>query len=137
MLVQFSESDNSLYNNINPKTDHWLSSATGISQCTYHLIFLQKAIRVDIEFARKDAVENKQLFDFFYERKDEIERKFGKPLDWLRLDTKKSSRIEILLYTDGHNQDLWQSHIAWQLEHIQKLEQAFKPYMKEAYQVIK
>lgn len=29
------------------------------------------------------------------------------------------------------------SHIAWHLEHIQKLEQAFKPYMNEAYQVIK
>lgn len=137
LLAHFSQSENSLYNNISPKTDHWLSSATGISQCTYHLIFLQKAIRVDIEFARKDAVENKQLFDFFYERKDEIEHKFGQPLDWLRLDAKKSSRIEFLFYTDGHNQELWKNHIAWHLEHIQKLEQAFKPYMNEAYQVIK
>ena len=137
MLAYFSQSANSLYNNISPKTDHWLSSATGISQCTYHLIFLQKAIRVDIEFARKDAVENKQLFDFFYARKQEIEAKFGHPLDWLRLDNKKSSRIEFSWPIEGHNQDLWQDYTAWHLEHIQKLEQAFKPYMKDAYQVIK
>ncbi|MFH7806448.1 DUF4268 domain-containing protein [Acinetobacter sp. BSP-53] len=137
LLVHFSQSENSLYNNISPKTDHWLSSATGISQCNYHLIFLQKAIRVDIEFARKDAVENKQLFDFFYARKAEIEAKFGHPLDWLRLDNKKSSRIEFSLPIEGHNQDLWQDYTAWHLEHIQKLEQAFKPYMKDAYQVIK
>lgn len=39
--------------------------------------------------------------------------------------------------TEGHNPDLWQSYTAWHLEHIQKLEQAFKPYMNEAYQVIK
>lgn len=137
LLAYFSQSENSLYNNISPKTDHWLSSATGISQCNYHLIFLQKAIRVDIEFARKDAVENKLLFDFFYARKQEIEAKFGHRMDWLRLDNKKSSRIEFSLLIEGHNQDLWQDYTAWHLEHIQKLEQAFKPYMKDAYEVIK
>ena len=137
LLVHFGQNDNSLYRNISPTNAHWLSGATGISQCNYHLIFLQKAIRVDIEFARKDAVENKHLFDFFYERKDEIEHKFGQPLDWLRLDAKKSSRIEFSLYTEGHNLDLWQSYTAWYLEHIQKLEKAFKPYMNEAYQAIK
>jgi hypothetical protein len=137
LLAHFSQSENSLYNNISATTAHWLTGATGISQCNYHLIFLQKAIRVDIEFARKDAVENKQLFDFFYARKQEIEAKFGHPLDWLRLDNKKSSRIEFSLPIEGHNQDLWQDYTAWHLEHIQKLEQAFKPYMKDAYQVIK
>jgi len=137
LLAYFAQSNNTLYNNIGPTTAHWLSGATGISQCSYHLIFLQKAIRVDIGFARKDAVENKKLFDFFFERKDEIEGKFGHALDWLRLDNKKSSRIEFTLYTDGHNQDRWQSYTAWHLEHIQKLEQAFKPYMTAAYQIIK
>ncbi|MFV5369725.1 DUF4268 domain-containing protein [Acinetobacter junii] len=116
---------------------HWLSGATGIAQCNFHLIFLQKAIRVDIEFARRDAVENKKLFDFFFECKEEIESKFGHALDWLRLDNKKSSRIEFTLYTEGHNQELWQSYTSWHLEHIQKLEQVFKPYMADAYQVIK
>ncbi|WP_288401408.1 DUF4268 domain-containing protein [uncultured Acinetobacter sp.] len=137
LLVYFAQKRNTLYNNISPTTAHWLSGATGISQCNYHLIFLQKAIRVDIEFSRKDTLENKQLFDFFYESKDEIERKFGHPLDWLRLEDKISSRIQFTINVDGHNPDLWQSYMAWHLEHIQKLEQAFKPYMNEAYQVIK
>lgn len=137
LLAYFAQRNNTLYNNISPTTAHWLSGATGITQCNYHLILLQKAIRVDIEFSRKDTVENKQLFDFFYERKDEIEHKFGHPLDWLRLEDKISSRIQFTISVDGHNPDLWQSYTAWHLEHIQKLEQAFKPYMNEAYQAIK
>ncbi len=137
LLVYFAQKNNTLYNNISPTSAHWLSGATGISQCNYHLIFLQKAIRVDIEFSRKDTLENKQLFDFFYERKDGIEHKFGHPLDWLRLEDKISSRIQFTISVDGHNPDLWQSYMAWHLEHIQKLEQGFKPYMNEAYQIIK
>lgn len=137
LLGYFLQQNNTLYNNISPKTDHWLSAATGVSQCTYHLIFLQKALRVDIEFARKDAIENKKLFDFFYDRKDEIERKFGHALNWLKLEDKKSSRIEFCIEVDGYSQELWQTHTVWHLEHIQKLEHAFRPYMIEAYQVIK
>jgi len=137
LLRYFLQQNNTLYNNISPKTDHWLSAATGVSQCTYHLIFLQKALRVDIEFARKNVVENKKLFDFFYERKDEIELKFGHALSWLKLDDRKSSRIEFCIEVDAYRQELWQKHTLWHLEHIQKLENAFRPYMAEAYQVIK
>lgn len=137
LLEHFSQKNNILYNNISPKTDHWLSAATGISQCSYHLIFVQKAIRVDIEFARKDVLENKKIFDFFFERKDEIERKFGHSLDWLRLDEKKSSRIEFILPTNGYDQKLWQEHINWHHQYIQKIEQVFKPYMADLYKLIK
>ncbi|HGN2573533.1 TPA: DUF4268 domain-containing protein, partial [Providencia rettgeri] len=66
LLSYFSKMGNTLYNNISPKTDHWLSAATGVSQCNYHLIFLQKALRVDIEFTRKSTDENKKIFDFLY-----------------------------------------------------------------------
>ncbi|MEQ1321046.1 DUF4268 domain-containing protein [Acinetobacter guillouiae] len=137
LLQYFLQQNNTLYNNISPKTAHWLSAATGVSQCTYHLIFLQKALRVDIEFARKDTIENKKLFDFFFERKNEIERKFGHELKWLKLEDKKSSRIEFGIDVDGYNKELWLVHTEWHLEQIQKLENAFRPYMVEAYQAIK
>ncbi len=137
LLAYFAQNNNTLYNNIGPTTAHWLSGSTGIAQCNYHLIILQKALRVDVEFARKETVENKKLFDFFYGHKDEIERNFGHSLDWLRLEDKKSSRIEFTIDVDAHNPDLWHRHIVWHLAYIQKLEQAFKPFMSEAHQVIK
>ncbi|HBH7054379.1 TPA: DUF4268 domain-containing protein [Morganella morganii] len=137
LLEYFSKKNNTLYNNISPKTDHWLSAATGIPQCSYHLIFLQKALRVDIEFARKDSVENKKIFDFFYERKAEIEKKFGNELNWLRLDEKKSSRIEFCMDTNGYNKDYWAELAKWHLEYIQKLEMVFKGYINEINKIIK
>ncbi len=137
LLEDFQNRNFDLFRNVNPVGAGWRSAGATIAQCNYNLIFAQKELRVELEFATSNIEKNKKIFDFFYARKNEIEHKFGQPLEWLRLDAKKSSRIEFILNTDGHNQDLWQSHIAWHLEHIQKLEQAFKPYMNEAYQVIK
>lgn len=137
LLAYFTERNNTLYNNISPKTDSWLSAGTGISQCIYHLIFIQKGLRVDIEFGRKETGENKQLFDFFYKHKEQIEQSFGQSLEWLRFDEKKSSRIQFCIDVDGYNQNLWSEHFKWHLEHIEKLEKAFKPFITQAYQVIK
>ena len=38
---------------------------------------------------------------------------------------------------EGYNKAFWPEYIQWHFEHVQKFEQVFKPYMKDAYQVIK
>ena len=133
LLAYFIENNSTLYNNISAKTDHWLNAGSGISLCPYGLTFLQKEIRVGIEFSRKDKDENKRLFDFFYKQKEEIEKIFGQQLQWLRLDDRKSSRIQYVKYVDGYNSELWQEYIVWHFKQVTKIEELFKPLMKEAY----
>ncbi|KXZ66117.1 DUF4268 domain-containing protein [Acinetobacter venetianus] len=134
LLAYFTENNNTLYNNISAKTDHWLNAGSGISFCPYSLTFLQKEIRIGIEFSRKDKDENKRLFDFFYKQKEEIEAVFGQELQWLRLDDRKSSRIQYAKYVDGYNNEIWQEYIIWHLKQITRIEEVFKPLMKKAYQ---
>lgn len=115
----------------------WNSSAGAtITQCNYNLIFAQKELRVELEFATSNTEHNKKLFDFFYERKAQIEQSCGLHLNWLRSENQKLSKIVIGKAVDGYNKEKWSEYIKWHFEHVQKFEQVFKPYMKDAYQVI-
>ena len=72
-------------------TDHWYDVAVGSSDA-----------HITIELVNKNGIivvglyinNNKALFDQLFKNKDDIEEKFGSPLIWDRLDTKKASRIQ-------------------------------------------
>lgn len=131
-MEAFRKSDCNLYNNINPGKDHWASAGSGVSSCPYQLIFGQKEIRVELNLARADAAENKFLFDELYKAKDKIEQTVGHELDWRRMDDKKASRIQYAKEADGYNKELWPQWIAWMIEEMSRLENAFKTPLQKA-----
>lgn len=61
-LETFHSSHCSLFNNISPSKDHWLSAGSGVSGCLYKLIFLQKEIRVELWIAKAKGEENTFIF---------------------------------------------------------------------------
>ena len=115
----------SLYQNISPAKDHWLSAGSGVRSCPYQMIFSRDEVRVEISLQRSEAAENKWLFDQLFADKDQIERDFGAEIDWRRMDDKKASRIVYAQPFDGFNRDECPEMIAWLSTHIQKLEVAF------------
>lgn len=136
-LEVFQSSPCTLYNNISPSKDHWLSAGSGLSGCPYALIFLQKELRVELSIARSSTEENKYIFDFLYEKKDKIEESFGDQLEWLRLDDKKSSRIQYTCKADGFNKEQWSEWVKWHLAQMTKLEKAFKAPLQQASEALK
>lgn len=137
VLDVFQKSTCNLYNNISPSKDHWLSAGSGLSGCSYNLIFLKKELRVELAISRSNASENKFLFDHLLDSKDEIERKFESSMDWMRLDNKKMSRIQFGCKADGFNKETWGESVNWHLEHMQKLEAAFKGPLQKASEALK
>ena len=93
--------------------------------CPYQMIFSRDEARVEISLQRSDAAENKWIFDQLFANKDQIERSFGAPLDWRRMDDKKASRIVFAQPFDGFDRTVWSQMINWLSEHIQKLEASF------------
>ena len=87
--------------------------------------------------SRSSTDENKFLYDFLFEQKEQIETNFGEPLEWMRLNDKKSSRIQFTLKADGFNRDHWDKWINWHLEHMTKLEQALKGSLQQASEALK
>lgn len=136
-LEAFQSSSCTLYNNISPSKDHWLSAGSGLSGCPYNLIFLQKALRVELWISRGQTEDNKFLFDQLCAQKDAIEQTFGQPLEWLRLDDKKSCRIQFSCAAEGFNKDRWEEWTAWHLEQMTKLEKAMKTPLQKAAQALK
>ncbi|WP_212743442.1 DUF4268 domain-containing protein [Shimia litoralis] len=114
-----------LYQNINPAKDHWLSAGSGMRSCPYQMIFSRDEARVEISLQRSETAENKWLFDQLFGEKEQIEQEFGAEIDWRRMDDKKASRIVYAQPFDGFNREDWPEMIAWLSNHIRKLEAVF------------
>lgn len=136
-LEAFQKSACQLYNNISPSKDHWLSAGSGLSGCPYNLIFLQKELRVELCISRGVTEENKYLFDLLSQSKQDIEHTFGAELEWMRLDEKKSCRIQFSTKADGFNKDTWSQAVSWHLEQMTKLEKALKGPLQKAAEAMK
>ena len=68
-LDTLRENGLTLYQNISPSKDHWLSCGTGVSGVNYTLIFLKHEVRVELTLQRSETEDNKWLFDRLQERK--------------------------------------------------------------------
>ncbi|MCR9297707.1 DUF4268 domain-containing protein [Vibrio fluvialis] len=136
-LEAFQKSSCQLYNNISPSKDHWLSAGSGLSGCPYNLIFLQKELRAELWISRGVTEENKYLFDLLSQSKQDIEHTFGAELEWMRLDEKKSCRIQFSTKADGFNKETWPQAVAWHLEQMTKLEKALKGPLQKAAEAMK
>ena len=115
------------YQNVSPSNDHWLSCGSGMGGVSYALIFSNREIRVELNIGTSDKVRNKEIFDQLLMSKEEVEVAYGEPLEWYRLDDKKSCRIKHRLAVDGYNESNWPEMISWLVEHFPKLEAAFAP----------
>ena len=50
--------------------------------------------QVNVSIDTKDKEFNKSLFDYLYDRKEDIEKEYGKSLIWDRLSDNRASRIK-------------------------------------------
>lgn len=126
-----------LFDNISPSKDHWLSAGSGVRSMSYTMIFSKNEIRVDYNIQRSDTLVNDFAFEFLAERKEFIEQAFGAPLEWLPLPTKKGCRIQYAKPVDGYDKGTWDESVRWLVEHITRLEMAFRDPLKELNAAIK
>ena len=117
----------SLYNNVSPSKDNWITGKTGISGVHLNSVISNYYGRCEIFSQRPNAEDNKILFDELYKKKDEIESNFGGTLTWERLDNKKGCRIKYQLdNVDYFNKDDWEKMIDFIADGMARMEKAFK-----------
>lgn len=122
-----------LFQNSNPVKDHWLvAGGTGMTYISYQLVITKTDAAIQLNMGRTSQLENKLIFDAFQQHKEAIEKAFGEPLVWERMEDKKSSRISY--YKTGlnyFNEDEWQEIIDFLILYANKMEVAVKPFITE------
>ncbi len=101
-LIFWTEFNDEIISNGKPfnvrkvSTDHWYDIAIGTSQAHISITLVNKTNKVGVELYIDD---NKELFDDLHSNREDIEKELGFNMDWLRRDTKKTSRI--IYYING------------------------------------
>ena len=136
-LEAMRQSTCDLFNNISSTKDHWSNAGSGFSGVPYTMIFCKNEARVEISIARASTKENKFIFDRLYDRKAEIEEAFGAELQWERLDNRKACRIKYSHPFESYNSEHWPEIIDWLIEHMIRLEKAFRSPLSEINEELK
>jgi len=133
-----SNSVNNLFSNISASKDNWIGIGIGMSGVNLNMVVSRSYARGEIYFNRGSKEENKWCFDFIEERKEQIEKEFGEPLIWERMDDKVSCRIKAQL--DGvsifDNQD-WGKMISYMVDVSQRMAKIFHNPVKQLNRKIK
>ena len=138
MLLKEFNSKSSLFQNVNPTKDHWISAGGGISGVGFNFGVSKSYARTEVYIARAVAEENKFIYDELYKIKDEIEEVFGGKLQWERLDDKKACRIKNELQgVNFYEKDDWDKMIAFMVESMVSMEKALKSELVEVNQKLK
>ena len=127
----------SLYANVGPSRDSWLYAGSGLSGVLYTMIVNHDELRVEFSLSRARREENKAMFDALLAERDAIERAFGAPMDWRRLEHKKASIIGCAKSIMAHDRENWPEAIEWMVDHIVRLHRAFAPFVPQLRTLIR
>ncbi len=115
------------FNSRKPIGQHWYDIAIGssLANISLHVIARRNEIKVVLWIP-----DSKELFDYLYNMKDEIESQLGYELDWISSDNNKSSSIVIVKNADVHNEFKWDENIKWHLTKASEFYEAFSERVK-------
>lgn len=117
-----------LFSKVSPSKDHWLSAGAGTSGVNYSFVITRNYARIELALIASTKEINKRYYKILEKHKQEIENRFGSPLEWEELPDNKMSRIKYQL--DGvniFNQEDWPTINNFFVDFLPKFESAFKP----------
>ena len=113
---------------------HWIGKKFihSNAKLVYKVRKKHSRIELYIDKGADSKVINKQIFDFLFERKSQIENVFGGPLNWRRMDTDTASIIEKRYKLGGlRNRDQWDAMQQAMVEDMDKLSKALRPVLQQ------
>ena len=134
-LVERSAKVSKLHAHITPGEYSWLGNSAGIRGLNFNYVVTQDESGAELYIDRgKDAKEeNKGIFDQLKAHESEVEKTFGGPLSWERLEGKRASRIRFTQPGGGYrsSEEQWPSLQDGIIGAMTRLEQALRPFLKQ------
>jgi hypothetical protein len=122
----------SLFSNVSPSKDHWLSTGAGTTGLSYTMIITRKYTAIEFYISRASKQENKIYYNQLLQNKKNIEDSFGAALSWEELPNNKASRIRANLHDVSlYNNEDWSKMTEFLVENLPKFENAFHPIIEK------
>lgn len=132
-LLEKSKNQTSLHSNISPGTANWIGTGSGIRGLGYNYSVTNKfgQIELYLDRGKERDEENKKIFDKLFSRKSEIEKDFGEPLHWERLEDRRACRISKKYDFAGlKDPNMWNKLHENMIDAMIRLEKALKKHLK-------
>lgn len=134
-LIEVSKKYSKLHAHITPSDYSWIGAGTGVRGLPLNYVVTQDDCAVELYIDRgKDAgAENEAIFDQLYAQKAEIEKAFGGPLNWQRLNGKRACRIRWTSAAGGYRapEGQWPALHETICQAMGRLERALRPHLKQ------
>lgn len=122
-----------LHANISPSRYSWIGTSSGIRGIGFNYSVIQDecGAEVYIDKGKGADEENKAIFDQLLAHKDDIEKAFGGPLSWERLEGRRACRIRYSV-PGGYRspEEEWPTIQNAMVQGMVRLERALRPYLK-------
>jgi hypothetical protein len=133
-LIERSAKVSKLHAHITPGEYSWIGTTSGVRGLGLNYTVFQNESGAELYIDRgKDATaENKKIFDQLFSHKDEIEKGFGGPLSWQRLEDRRACRIQFLQHGGYRSADeQWPEIQERVIRAMNKLEAALRSHLKK------
>ena len=134
-LLEKSNQRTKLFKNISPIPSDWINASSGKSGIVFGYSLTKNSGMVEIYFNKGGEMGpkiNKSRFDALYKYKNEIEKEFGAPLVWQRLNGRRTSRILYKFNIGGwSDESKWDELQDKMVDAMVRLEKAFKKYISK------
>jgi predicted type IV restriction endonuclease len=131
-LIEYSKNKTSLFSNISPGIENWLSKGAGKSGLSYNYVILKNASSIELYIDTGEVSKNKNIFDQLYSHKQNIEKELGISLLWDRLDEKRACRISKKVDEKGlRDKDSWSNIIEKMVKDMINFEKVMSTEIKQ------
>lgn len=134
-LIERSAKVSQLHAHITPGEYSWIGTSSGVRGLNLNYVITQDECAAELYIDRgKDSEgENKSIFDQLRVHHAEVEKGFGGPLSWERLEGKRACRIRFTQSGGGYRtpEEKWPELQDGIIAAMNRLEQALRPFIKQ------
>lgn len=132
-LLERAKKRTRLHAAISPSESSYVATSAGKRGLMYSYVIRQHegGVELYIDRGAETEDESKAVFDSLAASKAEIEKAFGEPLEWQRLEGKRACRIAKRIEKGGYrdDRDLWPGIQDAMIDAMIRLESALKPHV--------
>lgn len=120
-----------LHSNVSPSKDNWVAAGAGKSGMEWrYSITMDKGGAVELFISRPNKAETDEIFGKLLENRDMIDKEFGEPLVWDKVENRRVCRIESLSNIGGlKDAPLWDRIQDDMIDRMVRLEKTLKPML--------